>query len=181
MTYRVYRRVSTDKQDWDEQTHGIQTILDRKGISLESCIGYDEPAMSGTIMDRPVYKKMLSEVIEGDTIIVYEFSRLWRDMEEQSRATKMLCALGVRVESPVDGTIDDLENTLPADIKGVINQHEVRRLRRRTKEGIAAKKAKIAAGLDEWKGRGKDRQKRKTDGYKKEQERRRQLKINKTK
>lgn len=50
----------------------------------------------------------------------------------------------------------------------------------RVVNGVSAKKTKVAAGLDEWKGRGKDRQKRKTDGYKKEQERRRQLKINKT-
>jgi hypothetical protein len=45
----------------------------------------------------------------------------------------------------------------------------------RTREGIAAKKDKVAQGLDVWKGRGPDTKKRKTDGYKAEQERRRLL------
>ena len=56
---------------------------------------------------------------------------------------------------------------------------EAERTKQRVIDGIAAKKAKVAAGLEEWKGRGPDKKKRNTDGYVKEQARRRALKASK--
>jgi len=45
-------------------------------------------------------------------------------MEERSRATKNLIPSGIVIKSPIDGTIDDSENSLSANIEGVINQNE---------------------------------------------------------
>ena len=91
---RIYRRVSTDKQDLEAQDHGIYNYLTAYNITPEMYTNYEELGISGTKADRPVYQKLLTEVREGDTVLVYEFSRLWRDMEEQSRATKIFLALG---------------------------------------------------------------------------------------
>gem|GEM_PF-2012048 len=177
VTVRVYYRVSTEKQDFAMQDNAIRILLKNKDIDYESCIIYQDYGLSGTISTRPDYQKLLSEVAEHDMIVVYEFSRLWRDLEEQSRATKMLLALGVNIVSVADGELNRLGDTLVADIKGSINQFEVRRLRERTKAGIAAKQAKVAQGLEKWRGRGPDKQKRQSEGYLKEQARRRALKT----
>jgi DNA invertase Pin-like site-specific DNA recombinase len=162
---RVYYRVSTDKQDFNMQHNAIINRLKNKEIEYNSCIIYQDLGISGTSTQRPEYQRLLSEVLENDTIIVYEFSRLWRDMEEQSRATKMLLALNVRLISVADGELNKLIDTLFADIKGSINQFEARRLKERTRAGIAAKKAKVAKGEDVWNVRGPDKKKRNNEGY----------------
>lgn len=165
MTFHVYYRVSTDKQDLDMQVNAVKNLLESKNIDYNKCEVYKDFGISGTISNRPEYQKMLSEVGEGDTIVSYEYSRLWRDMEEQSRAIKMLTALNVHILSVVDGEINKLIDSLFADLRGSINQYEARRTKERIITGIAAKKARIAAGTDTWKGRGKDKQERKKEGY----------------
>ena len=79
--------------------------------------------------------------------------------------------------SVTEGTVRTEEDTLRSDIVGVMNQYEARRIKKRSYEGIKAKQVKVAKGEDTWRSRGSDKQKRKTDGYKKEQERRRALKA----
>ena len=176
MTLRIYYRVSTDKQDFDMQYKAIKDLCLSKNIEYSNCKVYQDFGISGTTAARPDYQKLLSDIQAFDTIIVYEVSRLWRDLEEQSRATKELISKNVNIISVADGEIKTLTDTLFADIKGSVNQFEARRLKERINAGIAAKKAKVAQGLDTWNYRGPDKKKRKTDGYKKEQERRRQLK-----
>jgi DNA invertase Pin-like site-specific DNA recombinase len=163
---RIYRRVSTTMQDLEAQDHGIKVYLQSHNIPLESCKEYEEFGVSGTITARPVYQKLLAELQEGDTVLVYEFSRLWREMEEQSRATKMFLALGVTIISVTEGSVRTEEDTLNSDIKGVINQHEARRVKRRSMEGIRALQDKCAKGEVVWNGRGPDKKPRKVDGYK---------------
>lgn len=170
---RIYYRVSTDKQDYDMQDRGIQNYLNSLEARYEDCMVYQDFGLSGTTTTRPAYQRLLTEVRDKDTIIAYEFSRLWRDMEEQSRATKALIPRGIVIKSPIDGVIDSLENSLSADIKGVINQHEARRVKRRSMEGIRALQEKCAKGEVQWNGRGPDKKKRSPEGYKKMWEKRR--------
>ena len=120
---------------------------------------------------------MLKEVKEGDTVLAYEFSRLWRDTEEQSRVTKLFLALGVTMLSVTEGSVSTFEEALKSDIVGVMNHYEARRIKKRSIEGIRALQEKVAKGESIWKGRGIDKQKRKTDGYIKKQARRRALKA----
>jgi DNA invertase Pin-like site-specific DNA recombinase len=173
---RIYYRVSTDKQDFEMQVHAIETLLNSRGLDSDSCVIYKDFGISGTTTQRPEYQRLLADILEGDTILVYEFSRLWRDMEEQSKITKMFLALGVQVSSVVDGDLRTMNDTLTIDIKGVINQFEARRLKQRTIEGIRAKQAKVAKQEDVWKGRGKDKQKRSNEGYLKRWEKQRDVK-----
>jgi DNA invertase Pin-like site-specific DNA recombinase len=167
MTIRIYQRVSTSMQDPEAQDHGIQGYLQANRLTPDMCEVYEELGISGTISNRPVYQKLLSEVREGDTVLVYEFSRLWRDMEEQSRATKMFLALGISITSVTEGSVRTEEDSIRSDIAGVINQHEARRIKRRSKEGIKALQEKVARGEAVWNGRGPDKKPRKAEGYKK--------------
>jgi DNA invertase Pin-like site-specific DNA recombinase len=174
---RIYRRVSTDRQGFDAQNHGLDSYLQTHNITSDMYTSYEELGLSGTRADRPEYQRLLGEVREGDTILVYEFSRLWRDMEEQSRVTKIFLALSVTVTSVTEGSVVTEEDVLRSDIMGVINQHEARRVKRRSREGIKAKQERIAKGLDVWNPRGPDKKKRSTEGYQREQARRRALKA----
>lgn len=175
MTLRIYRRVSTNLQDLDAQNNGIDNYLKAHNILPGTYTVYDEIGISGTIADRPVYQKLLTEVKTGDTVLVYEFSRLWRDMEEQSRATKMFLNQGITILSVTEGSVSTFEEALKADIVGVMNQYEARRVKKRSKEGIEALQAKVRKGEAVWNGRGKDKRKRSSEGYIKEQARRRAL------
>jgi DNA invertase Pin-like site-specific DNA recombinase len=161
---RIYYRVSTEKQDFNMQDKAIRDLLTAKNISYDECEVYEDLGISGTIAQRQEYQRLLSEVLEGDTIVSYEFSRLWRDMEEQSRATKMLLALGVSVLSVNDGELNKSTKLL-ANIRGSINEYEAERTRERINAGIKAKNERVALGLDTWNQRGKDKKPRKTDGY----------------
>jgi len=51
---------------------------------------YRDFGMTGTNTDRPDYQKLLLEINLGliDKLIAYEYSRLWRDLEEQNRLLK---------------------------------------------------------------------------------------------
>lgn len=157
--------MSTDTQDLDAQNNGLDRYIKEHQLIPSMCIIYDEMGLSGTIAERPVYQKLLTEVREGDTVLVYEFSRLWRDMEEQSRATKMFLALGITMSSVTEGSVSSFEEALKADIVGVMNQYEARRTRKRSKEGIEALQRKVALGEAVWNGRGPDKQKRENTGY----------------
>jgi len=172
---RIYYRVSTDKQDFDMQKHAIENYIKLHEITTYEI--YDDFGISGTTTQRPGYQRLLADIREGDSILVYEFSRLWRDMEEQSRATKIFLVLGVTLLSVTEGSVKNEEDALISDVRGVINQHESRRVKRRSKEGIKTLQDKCATGEKVWNGRGPDKVKRSSEGYLKmwETRRRRQL------
>ena len=152
MTVRVYRRVSTNLQDFEEQNRGIERYLQNNGIS--SYVNYEEPGITGTIAERPVYQKLL-----------YEYSRMWRDLEEQAKIIKRFMSIGVILISAVEGPVKTIDDVLKLNILGSVNQHEAERFRRRSMEGIKALQEKVSKGEAIWNGRGKDKTPRKTDGY----------------
>lgn len=155
------------------QKHSIENYLKLHEIT-ESEI-YEDLGVSGTTAQRPGYQRLLADIREGDSILVYEFSRLWRDMEEQSRATKIFLVLGVTLLSVTEGAVKNEEDALISDVRGVINQHESRRVKRRSKEGIKTLQDKCSKGESVWNGRGPDKKKRNNEGYLKMWENRRKL------
>jgi DNA invertase Pin-like site-specific DNA recombinase len=157
------------------QKVAIEDFCRREGIDYSKCLIYKDFGISGTTTNRPEYQKLISEISENDTILVYEISRLWRDVAEQSSRMKMFKAIGIRVLSVADGEIGQSSNDkLMLNIKGAINEFEADRLKDRINAGIAARKAAVEAGLKDPQKRGKDKQKRKTDGYKERWEKWRQ-------
>lgn len=157
----IYLRVSSDKQDEAMQLTAIKRILTEEEFANSKI--YKDHGISGSITERPDYQNLIMDITYGklEKVATYELSRLWRDLEEQSRMIKVLKNLKVELVSATEGLIKSEDDRLKAGILGAVNQHERERLIRRTREGIAEKKKNIKDGKDVWKGRGKDKKLRK--------------------
>ena len=158
----IYLRVSTEKQDEAMQLHAVKRCLTEEEFNTARI--YKDFGITGTTINRPDYQRLNSDIISGiitDKVATYEYSRLWRDLEEQNRMLKVLKALDIKLFSATEGFATTSEEKLKANILGATNVYEVERLTRRIKDGIARKKKDIADGKDVWKGRGKDKKMRK--------------------
>lgn len=89
MTTYIYARVSTNEQDTEAQAD-----------ALKSKYAYDfvvEDVFTGTTTDRPKFKKLIGSLVEGDTLIVREVSRLGRNSVEVLELAQDLRARNVRL------------------------------------------------------------------------------------
>jgi len=157
----IYLRVSSEKQDEEMQINAIKRILTEEEFKNSKI--YKDHGISGSTENRPEYQKLLFDVISGNIrkIVCYEWSRLWRDLQEQNRVFKLLPVYDVQLQSVTEGYMNGIDDELKANMLGALNQHERKRLIRRTLEGIARKKKDVEEGRDIWKGRGKDKKLRK--------------------
>lgn len=160
----IYLRVSSDKQDEAMQMSAIKRLLSEEEFNNSKV--YKDHGISGSTEDRPDYQKLLLDIISGNInkVVCYEWSRLWRDLQEQNRVFKLLPIYNVQLQSATEGYMNGIDDELKANMLGALNQHERKRLIRRIKEGIAEKKQAISEGKDIWKGRGKDQKQRKLRG-----------------
>jgi len=143
---RIYYRVSTDKQDFNMQDTAIKNMLKSKCIDYNLCEIYKDFGISGTTTERPDYQRLLLEIEPKDTIVVYELSRLWRDMADQTAAVKQLLKKDISFLAVADGELTNTNgNKLIANIKGSINEFEAERLKIRINAGLKAKKEKVEA------------------------------------
>ena len=77
MTVYGYLRVSTDKQDCDNQKIGVEDLARTRGLPIESWIIDD--GVSGTKEpEKRKLGKLLKRIKSGDVIICSELSRLGR-------------------------------------------------------------------------------------------------------
>ncbi len=159
----IYIRVSTEKQDEGMQLNAIKRVLTIDGINIEECKIYKDHGITGSTTERPDYQRLLVDITTGifDKIVCYEYSRLWRDLQEQSRMFKVLKVLNIRLQSATEGYVDTDEDEFKANVLGAANVYELKRTRRRSMEAVAKKKKLIEEGKDIWKGRGKDKKLRK--------------------
>lgn len=93
-----YGRVSTIAQELDVQ---IQML------KAEQCDKIYTEKFTGSKMDRPQLKLALSDLEEGDTLVVTKLDRLARNTEEGIKVIKELLERGVRVQVLNMGTIDN--------------------------------------------------------------------------
>lgn len=115
---------------------------------------------SGKDFNRPEYQKMISELKEGDVVIVHSIDRLGRNYEEIIKEwrtiTKEIRADIIVQDMPLLNTCQsrDLTGTLISDIVlqllSYVAQRERESIRQRQKEGIA-----IAKAQGKYKGRAK--------------------------
>lgn len=66
-----YVRVSANEQN---------TSLQRDALERAGCELIFEEKMSGTVANRPVLKRVLKQLGEGDTLVVWKLDRLGRSM-----------------------------------------------------------------------------------------------------
>lgn len=129
-----YARVSTGDQDLTGQT----MRLDQAGA-----IKVFTDIKSGKSMDRPGLASLLDYAREGDTLAVVRLDRLGRSLAELLETVKMLQNRQIDLLS-LEEKIDTSSATgeLIFHVFGAIAHFERRLISERTKDGIAAAKAK---------------------------------------
>ncbi|PLT33285.1 recombinase family protein [Bacillus sp. V5-8f] len=83
-----YARVSTVHQDLESQL---------QALTAEGCEKIYQEKVTGTRMDRLALQKLLSELKEGDTLVVTKLDRLARNTREGIDVIEGLFNMGVRV------------------------------------------------------------------------------------
>lgn len=139
----IYFRVSTEKQDYDQQRETVYNYLKR--IGMDETLPEVVEKKSGSIKHT---ERKLSELLnicrKGDTIYISELSRLGRNMTDLFNIIQEASEKGVAIIQAKDGTA--IENTsiggkallfalsLAAEI-------ELQNIRQRTRAGLAARKS----------------------------------------
>lgn len=124
-----YLRVSTDEQNPDRQADLLTPLCDELHVERVS-------ALAG---ERPVFKAILSQLSEGDTLVVWSLDRAFRNTKDALTQADNLRERGINfqiVSLGVDtGTAD---GRLAFTIVAAVAEHERNRLSERTKQGLEA-------------------------------------------
>lgn len=137
----AYARVSTDKQDAENQRFEIEKYLARTGQVYDQFI---EETVSGK---RDVSERKLGELMKeldkGDTIIVSETSRISRRLSEIFNTIQDCIDLGITVIAVKQNYVfaDDINSKVIAFAFGLAAEIERDLISQRTKEALARKKS----------------------------------------
>lgn len=133
-----YARVSTADQNLDRQKDALRKF----GVDKLFC-----EKMSGTKKNRPELDKMLSEIRDGDTIVIESLSRLGRSVKNLSELMETLNDRNIRLVS-LKETIDTQSPTgkLLFTILSSLAQFERDVLVERTREGLNAARVRGRVG-----------------------------------
>lgn len=127
-----YARVSTEEQILDMQTTALK---------VAGCHRIFAEKVSAVNLKRPQFHLMMKHVECGDTIVVYSFSRLSRDLKFLLGFIDDMRRLGVTVRSTSEPHIDPFTTSgrLVLSLTGAIDENERGRTRDRTKDAMAEK------------------------------------------
>lgn len=142
MTVYAYLRVSTGKQDVDNQRFEIENYAKRNGLKIDEWRA--DNGISGTVDYR---KRKIGTIIdeckEGDIIIISEISRLGRKllmiMEELNKIMQRGCVVYSIKEGFRLG--DDIQCKVLAFAFGLSAEIERNLISQRTKEAVARRRA----------------------------------------
>ena len=135
--YIVYLRVSTQKQSVEGQKLEIQ----KKFHSIKKI--FEENVSGKNVEDRPVLKEVLDYLREGDTLVVYSYSRLSRSLSDLLKIINLLKEKKVTLISLTEN-FDSAspQGLLFITVLGSLAQFEREILLERQRAGIEAAKLK---------------------------------------
>jgi putative DNA-invertase from lambdoid prophage Rac len=137
----AYVRVSTDKQDLENQRFEIERFCRERGYTVDE---WDEEVVSGTIKmkDRKV-GALLAKLQAGDTLVVSELSRISRSMVVVLNALQDCIDRDIKVVSVKESMTfgNDLNSKVIAAAFGLAAEIERSLISARTREALARKKA----------------------------------------
>lgn len=137
----AYARVSTDKQDSDNQKFELENYMRRHGIEG---VEVQTEVVSGTVKlkDRKI-GALIDSMREGDTLIVSEISRLSRDMLTVASIIQDCLSRGIVIISVKEGWTlgNDPGSKFTAVAFGMAAEIERNFISQRTKEALARKKS----------------------------------------
>ena len=142
MAVYAYLRVSTGKQDGDNQKLGVEELAKRHGLTIDEYI--DDEGVSGTKEpEKRELGKLLEKLKPGDVLLAGEISRLGRSLFMVMRILEHCMKNDVRVYTAKDGYElgDNIQSKVLAFAFGLSAEIEREMISRRTKEALAKKKA----------------------------------------
>ena len=144
MANYAYIRVSTDKQDIDNQRHGILEYANKKNIPDLSFIE-DNVSSKKNWKDRGIGQLINDKTGEGDIVILPEISRAARTTLEVLEFAKEALGKGVELHIAKQNMVFDasINTTIQVTILGLAAEIERDFIRQRTTESIAYRKAQI--------------------------------------
>lgn len=137
-----YIRVSTDKQDCENQKLGIEFKASALGLSIDKYI--EDAGISGTKEpEQRALGGMLRKLNPGDVIICSELSRLGRKMFMIMRILEHCMKIGARLYTVKDGYElgDTIQSKVLAFAFGLSAEIERDLISQRTKEAMARRRA----------------------------------------
>lgn len=142
MAVYAYLRVSTGKQDGENQKVGVEALARRLNLEITEYI--DDEGVSGTKEpDKRELGKLLEKLRPGDVLLAGEISRLGRSLFMVMRILEYCMNNGVKVYTAKDGYElgDNIQSKVLAFAFGLAAEIEREMISRRTKEALAKKKA----------------------------------------
>ena len=134
-----YARVSRG----DDQSNALQT----KALKAVGCRRLFEEAASGGRWDRPELHRMLDQLREGDTVVVWKLDRLSRSLKDVLHIMERIADAGAGFRS----ITENIDTTTPAgrmmmQMVGSFAEFERAMIRERTSAGLAAARAEGRVG-----------------------------------
>ena len=134
-----YARVSRG----DEQTNALQA----RALKAAGCRRLVEEAASGGRWDRPELHRMLDQLREGDTVVVWKLDRLSRSLKDVLHIMERIAGAGAGFRS----ITENIDTTTPAgrmmmQMVGSFAEFERAMIRERTSAGLAAARAEGRVG-----------------------------------
>lgn len=142
MAVYAYLRVSTGKQDGDNQKHGVEELAKRLNLDITEYI--DDEGVSGTKEpEKRELGKLLDKLKPGDVLLAGEISRLGRSLFMVMRILEHCMNNNVKVYTAKDGYElgDNIQSKVLAFAFGLSAEIEREMISRRTKEALAKKRA----------------------------------------
>lgn len=160
MSNYAYIRVSTDRQDLDNQRHGV--IEYAKANGLEPLAFFDDTVTGKKSWKERDLGKLLEQAGKGDVLLVAEISRLARSTLQvleilQHAAEKEIAVHVVKNRLVMDGS---LHARITATVLGLAAEIEREFISARTTEALARRKA---AGLPLGRPKGRQSDEKKLD------------------
>lgn len=132
-----YGRVSTDDQNLDMQVTALRNAgVADKHLFLEK--------VSAVNAKRPQFHMLMKVLEPGDTLVVYAFSRLSRNLKQLLTLVDDLQEQGIALRSTSEPHIDPYTTNgrLLISVTGAVDENERNRVRDRTRDGMAVLKAR---------------------------------------
>lgn len=129
-----YIRTSTDRQSPARQIDGLRSACDEVFI---------EEGVSASSASRPVYDSLVANLEPGDVLVVWDVDRAYRSVIDALTEVKRLNARGIQFEA-MSGEYDlsTPDGGFTFTLRAALSEWEREKLRARTREGLAAARAR---------------------------------------
>ena len=121
------------------KSDGQTNILQTKALRVAGCRRLFEEAASGGRWDRPELHRLLDQLREGDTVVVWRLDRLSRSLKDVLHIMERIAKAGAGFRS----ITENIDTTTPAgrmmmQMVGAFAEFERAMIRERTSAGLAA-------------------------------------------